>query len=414
MIPIASIDFSDKSLYNEIYIPLLKNKKRYIFMKWGAWSGKSTFQAQKEIIKTYTPGNRLLAMRKVKDTIKESVFAELVWMIEAWGLEAHFQITKSPMYIKNIITWSDVVFRWMDNPEKIKSIRRVSRVWLEEATEFHKRDIEQLDLRLRWQAEMQITCTFNPIDEMHWLNTDFWSMWITEHVELLHSTYKNNKWAWPEYDQVMERLKITNPNMYNIYALWLWGAGLEWVIFKFDDIQEIPTEANLLWYGKDFWYTNDPTTLTAVYEWNGKIILDEVIYRTGLVNVYLKEEDRLRSIVWLYEENWISKQKEIWSDSAEPKSIEEIHRYWYNIKPVVKWADSISFGISIMQQYEILITSRSWNIKKEFRNYTWAVDKNGKLLNEPIDAFNHAIDGTRYFFMMRLSKSYKKKLVSAW
>lgn len=383
-------------------------------MMWWSWSWKSTFQAEKEIIKTYTPWNRLLAMRKVKDTIKESVFAELVWIIELWWLSEHFSITKSPMYIKNNLTGSDIVFRWMDNPEKVKSIRRVSRVWLEEATEFHKRDFEQLDLRLRWQPEMQITCTFNPIDELHWLNTDFWSFWITEHVELCHSTFLDNRWVGDEYLQVMERLKETNPNMYNIYAKWLWWAGLEWVIFKFGDIQEVPPEANLLWYGMDFWYTNDPTALTAIYEWNGKIILDEIIYKTGLMNVYMREEDRLKSIVGLLEENWISKSKEIFSDSSEPKSIDEIHREWWNIKPVVKGADSIQFGINAMQQYELLITSRSWNIKKEFRNYTWAVDKNWKKLNEPIDAFNHAIDGIRYFFMMRLSKVFKKKTVSVW
>lgn len=381
---------------------------------WGSWSWKSTFQAEKEIAETYTPWNRLLAMRKVHVTIKESVFAELVGIIELWWISDDFEITKSPMYIKNKISWSDIVFRWMDNPEKIKSIRRISRVWMEEATEFQKRDFEQLDLRLRWQKNMQITCTFNPIDEEHWLNTDFWQFWITEHIELLHSTFLDNKWVGHEYLQVMNRLKETNLNMYNIYALGQWWSGLEGVIFKYTEIQEVPADAEFLWYWQDFGYTNDPTSLTAIYRYNGKIILDEIIYRKWLINVYKSREDKPRSIVWLYEENEVSKSKEIWSDSAEPKSIEEIHKEGYNIKPVVKGPDSIIFGINTMLQYEFMITARSGNIKKEFRNYTWAVDKNWKKLNEPIDAFNHAIDGTRYFFMMRMSKVYRKKRVRVW
>lgn len=378
---------------------------------WGSWSGKSTFEAQKEIIKTFDYDSRLLWVRKVKDTIKDSMFAELVGVIEAWDLEPYFEITKSPMMITNKITWSDIIFRWMDNPEKVKSIRRVSRVWIEEATELNKQDFEQLDLRLRWQKNMQITCTFNPIDEEHWLNTEFWAKWNTEDVELMHTTYKDNRFVGPEYDKVLERLKETSPNMYKIYALWLWWSGLEWVIFQYWEIQTVPKDAELLGFGLDFGYTNDPTALTAIWKYDGKIILDEIIYRKWLINVWHNPEDRLNSITGLLDEFWISKTKEIWADSAEPKSIEEIHKAWWNIKPVEKGKDSILFGINTMQQYEILVTARSWNIKKEFRNYTWAVDKDWRKLNEPIDAFNHAIDGTRYFFMMRLSKVFKKKVV---
>lgn len=405
------IDFSNRDLYNYAYIPLLVNWKRYLFLMWGSWSWKSTFEAQKEIIKTFEKGSRLLWVRKVFWTIKDSMFAELVGVIIAWDLEPYFEITKSPMMIRNKITGSDIIFRWMDDPEKVKSIRRVSRVWVEEATELNKWDFEQLDLRLRWQKNMQITCTFNPIDEEHWLNTEFWAKWITEDVELMHTTYKDNRWVGPEYDRVLERLKESSPNMYKIYALGLWWSGLEWVIFQHGEIQDVPKEAELLGFGMDFGYTNDPTAMTAIYRWNWKIILDEVIYRRWLINVWHKPEDRLNSISGLLEEYWIPKSKEIWADSSEPKSIDEIYKAGWNIKAVEKGKDSILFGINTMQQYELLVTARSGNIKKEFRNYTWAVDKNWKRLNVPIDSFNHAIDGIRYFFMMRLSKVFKKKII---
>ena len=116
-------DFSCLDHYNTIYIPLLYCAKRYIFLMGGSGSGKSTFQAQKEIIKTFTPGNRLLVVRKVKDTMKESVFGELTGIISQWGLSSFFEVKHSPLQIRNIITGSDIVFRWMDDPEKVKSIK---------------------------------------------------------------------------------------------------------------------------------------------------------------------------------------------------------------------------------------------------------------------------------------------------
>lgn len=201
--------------------------KRYIFLIGGAGSGKSTFQAQKEVAKMFETNSRLLCIRKVHATLKESCFAELVGVIEEWKLTAYFDITRSPLYIRNKITGSDVLFRGMDNPEKIKSIRRVKRVWCEEATELNREDFNQLDLRLRGSENLQLTCTFNPVDEDSWLNSDFCSKGNTEDVEILHTTYLDNRWADEKYRTVMERLKEQDPKMYAIYAKGLWGKAVE-------------------------------------------------------------------------------------------------------------------------------------------------------------------------------------------
>lgn len=379
-------DFSNRDLYNEVYIPLLRNKKRYIFMVGSGWSGKSSFQAQKEIIKSFEKW-RLLGIRKVKDTIKESIYAELCWVIEDWGLEEYFEITKVPMYIRNKLTWYDFVFRWMDDPEKIKSIKWVTRVWIEEATELNKKDFDQIDLRLRWEKELQITCTLNPIDEEHWINQDFYIYWSTPDVEIVHTTYKDNRFVWAEYNKVMERLKVQDPRMYEIYALGKWWRAVEWLIFNFIEIDKVPEEAKFVNRWQDFWFTNDPSAFTSIYEWNGWLILDEEFYRTWMTN---------QDIIEMYKSIWVWLTDEIVADSSEPKSIEEIYRAWYNIIWAEKWPDSVMYWIQIMKQFTLYITKRSMNLKKEFKNYCYAKDKEWKAINKPIDAFNHAIDGVRY------------------
>lgn len=277
------IDFSQRSLYNDTYIPLLHCKKRYIFMVGGGGSGKSVFQAQKEVINTFRTGNRMLGIRKIKDTIKDSMFAEIIQVIEDWNLVEHFDYTRSPLYIRNNKTGSDMIFRGMDDPEKVKSIKGVSRVWIEEATELERGDFDQIDLRVRGKAEMQISATLNPISDDHWINTDFWQYGSTEDVELKHTTFLDNRFIGDQYAKVLERLKA-NPRMYDIYALGKWGRAVEGVIFDYEDIDCVPENATLLGYGQDFGYTNDPSAFTAIYRYNGEIILDEVFYRPGLTN----------------------------------------------------------------------------------------------------------------------------------
>ena len=201
------------------------------------------------------------------------------------------------------------------------------------------------------KKEMQITCTFNPTDAEHFLNTDFRVHGDTETQTCLHTTYTDNRFVGEEYKKVFDRLVETNPNYYNIYAL-----GKRWVLegLVFDNweiIKEVPEEAKFVCYGQDFWFTNDPSALIGLYLYNNDLILDEVFYERGLMNVYKKEEDKERSIVWLYEKNGVEAYDNIFADSSEPKSIEEIFGEWYNIKPVVKWADSIKYWIDILKQY---------------------------------------------------------------
>ena len=155
----------------------------------------------------------------------------------------------------------------------------------------------------------------------------------------------------------------------------------------------------MIGYGLDFGFSNDPTACIAVYRWNGKLILDEVIYRKGLAN---------SEIAKLLKDDGVKPNDEIYADSAEPKSISEIKAYGLNrMQAVKKGPDSILAGIQILQEFEMLVTKRSINLKKELESYSWRKDKDGQTLNEPEDINNHAIDGTRYLALMKLGKRPK-------
>lgn len=382
------VDFSDIDLYNHKYIPLIECEKRYIFLMGGGWSGKSRFQAQKEIIMSFEKGNRLLCVRKVKDTIKDSMFAELVGVLSSWNISQHFTVTTSPMRIINNITWSDIIFRGLDDVEKIKSVSGVTRIWLEEATEADKGDFDQLDIRLRWEGKkLQLTCTYNPVSDQSWLITDFWNYGSTADVECMHSTYKDNRFVGHEqYDKVFERLRLQDPNLYGIYALWIPWKAVEGLIYKYDSIASVPEEAKLLGYGLDFWY-NHPACLVALYEWNDGIVIDQEFHKSGMIN---------GDIVEYLKSSGILDSSDIIADNSRPEAIEEIHRGGFNCKPCKKWPDSVINGITAMKGMKLYITARSDWVKKDFDNYVWAKDKNGKPMDVPVKLFDDWPDAVRY------------------
>jgi len=193
-------------------------------------------------------------------------------------------------------------------------------------------------------------------------------------------------------------------NWWKVYGLGLTGS-LEGVIFSnWQIINAVPADAKLLGYGQDFGFTADPAATVAVYSWNGKIVVDELIYQRGLINADLVKE---------YRRAGVKPGLPIYADKAEPKSIKEISGYGFRIEGADKGPDSINFGIDLLQGFEILVTASSLNLIEELRGYTWEKDKKtGKATNAPVDAYNHAIDALRYFAVMALTSyqpSYKSK-----
>lgn len=291
---------------------------------------------------------------------------------------------------------SEIEFFSADNDAKLRGARR-DYLYMNEANNMVFHAYTELASR----TKLGVYLDWNPTNEF-WFHTELQN---DDDVDFIIVNYLDNE-ACPEsalnfINKAKEKAKTSNywDNWYRVYGLGELGM-LEGVIFEnYDIIDTIPSEAKLIGYGLDFGYSNDPTALVAVYDYNGKIICDECIYSTSLLN---------SDIISLMKQD---KRLPIWADSAEPKSIEEIRRAGFNIKPVVKGADSITFGISVLQEKEMLITKSSVNLIKELRAYSWDSDKTGKKLNKPIDNMNHAMDALRYFAMMALAIKKPRKIV---
>jgi phage terminase large subunit len=188
----------------------------------------------------------------------------------------------------------------------------------------------------------------------------------------------------------IEGLKEVDEQLWRVYARGYTGK-IEGLIFRNHNIiTELPKEAEFIACGMDFGFTNDPTTLIEVYRYNGELILNELLFSTGLTNQDIG--NRLTQLGF-------NKQKIIIADSAEPKSIEELRRMGFNVQPASKGADSIRASIDILKRFTLNITSNSTNLKKEFMNYKWDEKDNTK----PIDCFNHGIDAVRYVALNKLA-----------
>jgi phage terminase large subunit len=166
-----------------------------------------------------------------------------------------------------------------------------------------------------------------------------------------------------------------------------------------DRIGTVPEEARLLCYGLDFGYTNDPSALVAMYKYNDGYILDEVLYKTGMLNSDISNFIRSECDASVY----------TFADSAEPKSIDELKKRGHKISGTQKGRDSVVHGINLMNQQRLWVTDRSKNLVNELQNYVWMKDKDGSTLNKPVDAFNHAIDAARYAISEQLRNPHRGK-----
>lgn len=225
------------------------------------------------------------------------------------------------------------------------------------------------------------------------------SFWGNEQIETrpdcvtIHSTYKDNSFLTAEQKREIEANQH-DTNWWKVYGLGEFGT-LEGLIYSFELIDEMPLAGGLREvYGMDFGFTHDPTAIVRVLADTGRKIayVDEIAYRTGMLN---------SDISAVFAECDIPKHVHIWADAAEPKSIAEIGRdTGLNIRASNKSAPTrgsrLTFQLQWMQGWRLYITKASTNIIKEARNYTWAKDRDGNLVNEPIDTWNHALDAMRY------------------
>lgn len=357
----------------------------------GAGSGKSHFVMQKLILKCLNYKRKLLVVRKVGNTLKDSVWAMCLKLLYQMP-QVIKNINKSE-YTIELITGSIILFKGFDDPEKIKSIEGITDIVVEEASELTEDDFDQLNLRLRAQCGMlQIHLMFNPVSKANWVYKRFFADGTPEDTVVIHTTYKDNPYLPKEYIDSLLRLERTNPAYFKIYVLGSF-ATLDKLVFPTKEVRLISDEeiANLpFWIGLDFGYTNDPTAITWGYcdVVNRKLFITGEYDRTGMTNDVIATT--LISLGFAKER--------IVADSAEPKSIAELKRLGINrVTPAVKGPDSVKNGIDRLQRYDIIIDERCPKTIEEFDNYTWIKDrKTGEYINEPVDTFNHHIDSIRY------------------
>ena len=370
-------------LTNDIYYPLYKDTSRYLVLYGGAGSGKSVFAAQKILVRILTEEpHRFLVVRKVARTLRFSVFSLFQDMIAQWNLTPLFKINKSDMTI-TCINGNQIIFAGLDDVEKLKSIAGITGIWIEEASELEQKDFQQLDLRLRGPTKYykQIILTFNPISALHWLKKVFFDF-KKENATVVKSTYKDNKFIDPEYVKVLEDLKNQDETYFKIYALGEWGV-LGNLVFTNYVIEDIPTDESRyssIYYGLDFGY-NDPSALIKIGWKDSEIYVLDEIYERHLTNTELIKLCESR----------VDKRHLIIADSAEPDRIQEFKKAGFRIQPCTKGKDSVKFGLDWLKRRKIHIHPSCVNTIKEIQTYKYREDKDGNVLDEPVDFNDHAM-----------------------
>ena len=399
---VAKIDLTSPKLdlhnNSPAFIPYYEDKSRYQILWGGAGSGKSHKVARRILIRCFTEKHNYLIVRKVNRTLKRSVFTLMKNIISVWcsnwgiPLSRISDVNLTDLTIKFPHNGSQIMFTGLDDVEKLKSIEGVTSVWCEEATELLQEDFEQLDLRLRGDhgVTKQVTITFNPISDQHWLKRVFFDDPI-EDVFTLKTTFLDNKFIDDDYKMVMENKKKTNPRYYNIYALGNWGTaeGLIFSNVKQRLIREHEIQHLECVQGLDFGYTNDPTSFNVSYvDTENKVIyVFDGFYGKGMSNQAISENIKKMQ---RHKHSTIA-------DSSEPKSIDSLISKGCRVLAAKKGRDSINAGIDFLLDYEIIVNAHLVEFWTEFMNYSWAVDnKSNKPTNKPNDDFNHFIDSLRY------------------
>lgn len=306
--------------------------------------------------------------------LKRGAMRDFKNMLQAHGYwkEDRWNATDS---IYTFETGSQIEFFSSDNGDKLRGARR-DRLFINECNNVTLEAFMQLEVR----TKEFVLLDYNPTNEF-WVYTEILNK--RTDYDFIIVTYKDNEGLSPEIINAIEQRR-SNAAWWKVYGEGQLGV-VEGRIYKdWNTIDEIPHEARLERRGIDFGYTNDPTAIVDVYYYNGGYILDEVCYQKGMSNKQIADFIKnLPSTLCI-------------ADSAEPKSIDELILYGLNVVPTVKGPDSIRQGIQKVQFQRISMTKRSVNLIKEYRNYLWRVNKDGKVLNEPEGGLDHALDAVRY------------------
>ena len=369
---------------NIVFENLVDSDKKIIINQGGTRSGK-TFNILLYIIFYYCLNNSdktITICRKTYPALRATVLRDFINILREHNLyneDNHNKSSSEYNLFGNLIE-----FISLDQPVKVRGRKR-HLLFINEANELFWEDWQQLLFR----TSDKIILDYNPSEEYHWI---YDKIIPREDANFLKTTYKDNPFLEQSLIDEIERLKYTDEQYWQIYGLGEKGISKA-TIFDYVECNQVPFEAEVVSFGMDFGFTNDPTALVKVSKLDNNLYIEELLYRTmmttGDIHNFLKGKVN---------------REPIYADSSEPRIIEELRRMGWSIRASLKGRDSVNAGIDLLKRFKIHIHKDSTNAIQEFRNYKWLEDKTGKLTNKPEDKNNHIADAVRYATYSILSK----------
>ena len=349
----------------------------------GSRSGK-TWNILLWIIFSYCYQNKnktISICRKTLPSLKASVLRDFLEILRSNDLysEIYHNKTSNEYWLNGNL----IEFFSLDMGSRVRGRKR-DLLFVNEANEIDYESWSQLLFR----TDGKIIIDYNPHDQFHWI---YDKVLDREDCQLHISTYMDNPFISKTLREEIERLRITDPEYWRVYGLGLRGQNRS-LVFKFNITDKIPEEAKLLAYGLDCGFSNDPSSMCATYVLGDDMYVKELLYTTGLTNQDISRE---------FDKLGLDRRDEIFADSSEPKSIEELYRMGWNVKGKKKY--EINYGIDLIRRYRLNVTKDSTNAIKELESYKFIEDKNGNATNKPLDKNNHFCDSLRYSVVHKLS-----------
>ncbi len=406
-----------KLVIGESFFPLLDNESPYLVLIGGAGSGKSEFVARKLFYRCMKEGgHRFLVMRKVRSRCRESVIAVVRGLLRENQILDDFNKTDRILHFNSPTgAPNEILFDGLDDPDKIKSIVGITGIWLEEATEFTHEDFMQLDLRMRGETKSykQMIMTLNPDEAAGaWLKDEF--CYDDEPKTgpgkragsyIHHSTIEDNPIEAVRREYTAKLEALGDKTYYAIYRQGRWALA-KGIIYNWDVVDKPEGQFyDEIIYGLDFGYSVDPAALIRIYRKADEFWFEEVIYRQGLTNQALAGEMTIAGI---------TSNDQIYADSAEPKSIQELRDRGLCVYPADKGPESVRAGIDFLKGKVCHIIKGNENIVDERRHYKYKERPDGTPLPEPVAIKNHALDAIRYAVYTHMSKYVADKWAISW
>lgn len=392
----ASVNLTlKKSLFIPKFLPMLTDyTHRWEFWVGSAGSGKSYTIVQKLIIRACNEPIKILVCRRYATTLRNTCFSLFKEVLEKWQLLPHIKINESDFRIR-FPNGSEIIMIGLDDEHKLLSLNNVSTIWIEEAYEVEKNKVEQLNLRMRGQAEnQQLILSWNPISKQSWLY-NFTVENPPNNSIYLHSTYRDNPFLNKEYIAALDEMEHRNPQKYRVYGLGEWGVDSEGLVitnWKIEAFDAMSLAASGLEHraGMDVGWIDKTAIIDSLYDKENRTIY--------IFNEFYKSGCQLNEIAQAIKDMSLTKTK-LYIDSAEPRTIQYMKNEGIGAFPCVKGKDSVKAGIMFLQDNNIVVHPSCKSLITELENFSYIKSKQtGEWTEETTHEWSHAIDALRYAY----------------